>query len=292
MLTSSLRDLLGGHPDPLLVELLVGAVLFDLEQGPVDGVDERAVLGERYPVLLARRDGLDELDLPSVVHDLPVRGGEVVDHPLDLAVLERREGLPDGPVRLDLTYLLVVEELFGLDLACRAGLDAYGCLGEVIDRLDFREARHQERLIGVEVGLREVYLLLALFGYGHRRDRRVEEVGVESPQDAVELDVLVLDLEAGPLRDLVHEIYVEALWLALGGRLERRVGHIGGDRDLSAHHPFRAGGFAVGGPLEGLLGPRAAADQEDQGNGEEEHRRRVAPRPSCPRELTLLLSAL
>src|SRR5215218_11040506 len=169
-LTSSLRYVLGRHPDPLLVELLIGAVVLDLGQGLVDGVDERAVFGERYPVLLVRRDGLDEPDLPVALYDLPVRGGEIVDHPFDLPTLEPHEGLPYGSVRHNLPYLLVVEELFGLDLARRAGLYADGCVGEVIDGLDFRIARYQERLVGVEVGVREVYLLLALFGYGHRRD--------------------------------------------------------------------------------------------------------------------------
>jgi hypothetical protein len=38
-LTSSLRYILGMHPDPLLVELLIGAVVLDLGQSPVDGVD-------------------------------------------------------------------------------------------------------------------------------------------------------------------------------------------------------------------------------------------------------------
>ena len=36
---SSLRYILGRHPDPLLVELLIGAVVLDLGQSPVDGVD-------------------------------------------------------------------------------------------------------------------------------------------------------------------------------------------------------------------------------------------------------------
>src|ERR671914_749791 len=144
---SSLRDLLGRHPDPLLVELLIGAVVLDLSEGLVDGIDERTVFGKRYPVLLARRDGLEEPDLPAAIYDLPVRGREVVDHPLDLPPLERCEGFPYGSVRHDLSYLLAVQELFGLDLACRAGLDADGLLGEIIDRLDFRIARYQERLV-------------------------------------------------------------------------------------------------------------------------------------------------
>jgi hypothetical protein len=168
--------------------------------------------------------------------------------------------------------------------------------GEVIDRLDFRIARYQERLVGVEVRIGEVYLLLALFGYAHRRDSRVEEVGVQSPQDTVEPDVLVFDLEAGPLPDLVHEVYIESFRPAFGRVLERRVSDVGGDCDLIAHHPRRARGFARGGSLEGLVGPRAAADQEDQrddyNKGQDEHRRKVAPRPSCHRELTLLFSAL
>jgi hypothetical protein len=36
---SSLRYILERHPDPLLVELLIGAVVLDLGQSPVDGVD-------------------------------------------------------------------------------------------------------------------------------------------------------------------------------------------------------------------------------------------------------------
>src|SRR5918992_615025 len=114
---SSLRDLLGRHPDPLLVELLIGAVVLDLSQGLVDGIDERTVFGERYPVLLARRDGFDEPDLLAALYDLPVRGREVVDPPLDLPYLQRHEGLPYGSVTHDLPYLLAVAELFGLDLA-------------------------------------------------------------------------------------------------------------------------------------------------------------------------------
>src|SRR3712207_6525716 len=76
---SPLRDLLGGHPDPLLVEPLVSAVFLDLGEGLVDGVDQRAVFGERYPVLFARGDGLDEPDLPFALYELLVRAGEVVD---------------------------------------------------------------------------------------------------------------------------------------------------------------------------------------------------------------------
>src|SRR5687768_2585989 len=95
-------------------------------------------------------------------------------------MLERREGFPYGSVRHDLPYLLAVAELFGLDLARRAGLDADGALGEVLDRLNSRGARHQERLVGVEVRIGEVYLPLAIFGNGHRRDSSVEEIGVQS----------------------------------------------------------------------------------------------------------------
>src|SRR5215218_73193 len=108
-LTSSLRYVLGRHPDPLLVELLIGAVVLDLGQGLVDGIDERAVFGERYPVLLTSRDGFDEPDLPAALYDLPVRGREVVDHPLDLPYLQRHERIPYGSVRHDLPYLLVLE---------------------------------------------------------------------------------------------------------------------------------------------------------------------------------------
>src|SRR5688500_11233485 len=226
-LTASLRYVLGRHPDPLLVELLIGAVVLDLGQGLVDGIDERTVFGERNPVLLTRRDGFDEPDLPAALYDLPVRGREVVDHPIDLPTLERCEGFPYGSVRHDLPYLLAVQKLFGLDLACRAGLDADGLLGEVIDRLDFRIARYQERLVGVEVRIGEVYLPLAIFGNGHRRDSSVEEIGIQTPQDSVEADVLVFDLEAGPLPDLVHEVYIESSRSAFGGGFERRIGDVG-----------------------------------------------------------------
>src|SRR5215212_8128149 len=263
MLTSSLRYLLGGHPEPLLVELLVGAVCFDLRQRSVDGLDEQAVFGESYSVLVARRDRLDVPDLPVVLRDLLLCGGEGVDHAFYLAGSEIREGLPDGPVRFDLPHLPVVVEVLALELARRAGLDADGRVSKVVDRSDLRIALDQERLVGVEVGVREVYLLLALRCYGHRRDGRVEQVGVEPAQDAIELDVLVLDLEAGPPSDLVHQVDVEPFWPALGGELEGRVGDVGGDRDLPSDDPGRAHGLVyLRASLVGLVGSRAAAGEE------------------------------
>ena len=79
--------------------------------------------------MLAGRDGLDVPDLPFVLRDFLVRGGEVVDDAVDLAGPEVREGFPDGPVRPDLPNLPVVVEVFALELARGAGLDADGGLG-------------------------------------------------------------------------------------------------------------------------------------------------------------------
>src|SRR3712207_7801297 len=55
----SLRHLLGFLAEPLLVYLRVGAVLLYLLERLVGGLEEIAILGEGYAVLLAGRNGLD-----------------------------------------------------------------------------------------------------------------------------------------------------------------------------------------------------------------------------------------
>src|SRR5215217_918123 len=60
----ALRDIFGCSSDPLLVDLLVGAVFLYLGERLVDGIYQLAVLGEGYAVLLACRDGFDYLEPP------------------------------------------------------------------------------------------------------------------------------------------------------------------------------------------------------------------------------------
>src|SRR5918998_843103 len=240
---SPLWYLFWGAADPLLVDLLVGAVFLYLGQGLVDGLDEGALLGEGYAVLGARGDHFDKLQCPSGLVDLLLGGGEVVDHPVHLLPLERVEGVVygiwEGAHRLDVAG---VQELPGLGLAHRAGLDAQGHPLKVAGRLYLRAAADDERLVDVVVGVREVHLLAAVVGDGHAGDHRVEEVRAESPEEAVELDVPVLDLEAGPVGHLVHEVYVEALGALARGELERRGGDVGGGDHPSVRHR-RAPGF-------------------------------------------------
>ena len=209
--------------------------------------------------------------------------------PSILPALRSEKASPMVLYGLTSPYLPVVVEVFALELACGTGLDADGGLGEVVDRFDLGVALDQERLVGVEVGVREVELLLSLGGYAHRRDGRVEQLGVEAPQDAVELNVLVPDLEAGPPGDLVHQVDVEPLGPALGGELEGWVGDVGGDRDLPLHSPrWPRGLFHLRASLVGLVGSRVATNEEKKrdghGRGEDEHRGVGALRSSFHRE--------
>src|SRR3712207_9185476 len=64
----------------------------DLLERLVDGLDELAVLGEGYAVLLTGRDVLHDLEVPAAGLG-PVGGDrEVVYDGVYLAVLQRREG--------------------------------------------------------------------------------------------------------------------------------------------------------------------------------------------------------
>ena len=173
------RELLGRHPDPLLVELLVGAVVPLISaRALLTGSTSGLPLGERNPVLLARRDGFDEPDLPVALHDLPVHGREVVDHPLDLPC--------SSAVRPPLWFCKARSPLsarrrgapWPRSRPVESAWTPTGASARSPTDWTSSDAPTRSALVGVEVGIREVPLLLALFGYGHRRDGRVEEVGV------------------------------------------------------------------------------------------------------------------
>src|ERR671916_2198460 len=285
---SPLRYLFRGAADPLLVDLLVGAVFLYLGQGLVDGLDEGALLGEGDTVLGARGDHLDKLQRPFGFVDLLLGGGEVVDHPVHLLPLERVEGVVygtwEGAHRLDVAG---VQELPGLGLAHRAGLDAKGHPLKVAGRIYLRAAADDERLVDVVVGVREVHLLAAVVGDGHAGDHRVEEVRAESPQEAVELDVPVLDLKAGPIGHLVHQVDVEALGALARGELERRVGDVGGD-DYLAVGQRRARGLLLPHDVRrGRLVLARAASRRRKEGAEDERRRQEPHRPPSHPESSL-----
>ena len=67
-----------------------------------------------------------------------------------------------------------------------------------------------QRLVAVVVGLGEAHLLQPLGGDGDRRHRHVDAARLHRREEAVERDVLDLDLAAELLGHLVHEVDLEA----------------------------------------------------------------------------------
>src|SRR5829696_2849851 len=268
--SSSLRYLLRFLAEPLLVYLGVGAVLLYLLERLVGGLEEIAVLGEGYAVLLAGQDGLHDFER-SATGLGPVGGDrEVVYDGVYLAVLQRREGLRDGVEGPHFAgYLPLLLELFRLQFSGGAQLHPDDTVADVVYRLDGRAALDHERLVGVEVRIGEVDLLLACLGYGHRRGTRVVEVVAKAGDDPVEGDVLELGREACPLADLAHQVYVEAHGLSLLLKLEGRVCDVRGDRDLLASATTPAA----------LATSSTAAACQDECDREDE-RYRDAPVPS------------
>ena len=64
------------------------------------------------------------------------------------------------------------------------------------------------------------------------RGDHVEPSLGEVAEDRVERRLHELGLEVEPLRDLVHDVHVEALVVGRAAELERRVGDVGADPQL------------------------------------------------------------
>ena len=214
------------------------------ESSEVSGGGEAGVgLGDHDAVLLAGRDlnghlAVGEGVAAEVLHDGQVSGGGVVDAGGDAG-----HGL-DGVVQGDDGGLGQV--LLGPGLAGGAGLagnlHALGVQG--LGRGLVGVGLDDDALVGVDVGVGEVNLLLALVGDGEVGDAAVSLAALlDERDDAVELHGRqVLAGEAHLCRDGVHEIDLKAHGGGAIHVVERRVGQVRGNDDLAVLDQGVAGG--------------------------------------------------
>ena len=119
---------------------------------------------------------------------------------------------------------------------------------------------HEQRLVGVEVGVGEVDLLVALVGDRDRGGDDVAFAGGQRPEDAVERQVEDLELEPFVLGDRPDEIDVVAGLLAVGSlELEGLV------RRVRAHLQGRAALVVVVTTTSGGTDREDGGDCEGQG---------------------------
>src|SRR3954449_849635 len=214
--------------EPLLEYLVVRPVRDQVLQRAVDGVLKRGVLLlHRKAVALARLDRLDDVEF-GILLKREGRDGEVVDDSVDLAGLERVERGPDPGICLHrrvglvLCVILTRGALLDPDRSV-AGDIGGGC--EVAPLLD-----HQ-RLVGLEVRIRERDLLLAGRGNRRRGGDDVELAGLLVGEDRAERGVDPLRLQVELLGYRIHEVDVESRVVGRLALLERRIRDVRSDRE-------------------------------------------------------------
>ena len=148
---------------------------------------------------------------------------------------------------------------------------------------------HQQGLLRVVVAVAEVEVLLAVGRDGHRAGPDVALAGVQrqAALQRVEGGVLDHELEVHALRDLRHDVDVEALEAGGGALvevLERRVGHVGADGERAVGDELAPAGGGAGVATAATGGEREG--EERQGHEgrrtairHDQHPRTTGPRP-------------